>query len=197
MAVDAGADAVGFIFADSPRKIAVRAAVDIARNVPVPLNVGVVGVVADTPEGDVLAAGSTLPRLTLQFHGTELPDFCARASMGRDYIKVFHLKPDETYEQADFDALRAYEGATPMFDSRVGEQIGGTGVPFAWEILRGYKGKPFIISGGLTPENVGDCVRMLRPYAVDVRSGVETNGMKDPHKVRAFIAAVRAADASA
>jgi phosphoribosylanthranilate isomerase len=72
---------------------------------------------------------------------------------------------------------------------------GGTGHTFRWEIARELAGeRRFVVSGGLTPANVAECVRAVRPYAVDVRSGVETNGVKDPGKVRAFVRAVRAAN---
>ena len=93
---------------------------------------------------------------------------------------------------------RPFAHVTWMFDTAGDDgRSGGTGRTFAWELARRLAGdRRFVVSGGLTPENVGACVRAVRPYAVDVRSGVESNGMKDPGKVRAFVRAVRDADAA-
>ena len=134
-----------------------------------------------------------------QFHGDEPAEACEAFAAG-PYLKAFHVEMRRAYYPTDFARIaRPFEHATWMFDT-AGEsgRSGGTGRTFAWEIARRLAGeRRFVVSGGLTPENVGDCVRAVRPYAVDVRSGVETNGRKDPDKVRAFVRAVRDADMEA
>ena len=90
----------------------------------------------------------------------------------------------------------SYPRGLPLFDAWHPDRKGGTGITFRWSDLReGDRPGSFAVSGGLTPENVGDCVRLLRPDAVDVRTGVETDGRKDKQKMRAFVRAVREADA--
>lgn len=195
IAVDAGADAVGFIFAESPRKIdAVRAA-EIAKAVP-PL-VTIVAVYANNSKESQIATRLRLPRSIAQFSGSESPRDCVTVPFQESYIKAFHIRNNTEYSATDFnELLEAYASAMPLFDTKVDGMYGGSGVPFGWSVLERYRGRPYIVSGGLTPENVGACVRLLRPYGVDVRSGVESNGKKDPQKVQAFLDAVRAADAS-
>lgn len=196
MAVDAGADAVGVILAEeSERRVSIERFRDIAHAVPalVPL----VAVFVDPPESlvaEALKAGA-IP----QFHGDEPADACEAFAAG-PYLKAFHVKTRVAYYPDQFASFaRPYEHATWMFDTAGdGGRSGGTGRTFAWDLaLKLAGGRRFVISGGLTPENVGACVRAVRPYAVDVRSGVETNGMRDPDKVRAFVRAVREADAGA
>lgn len=131
----------------------------------------------------------------MQFSGDETAEFCESVAGGR-YLKVFHLGGER-----DADVIRSvrnYAGALPMFDALHPSKRGGTGTVFPWARLAA-NGRPptFVVSGGLTPENVGECVRILRPYAVDVRSGVETDGRKDTQKMRAFVRAVREADGEA
>ncbi|MBD5653563.1 MAG: phosphoribosylanthranilate isomerase [Candidatus Eremiobacteraeota bacterium] len=194
LAVEAGADAVGVIVAESPRRVAPA---DITKiSAAIPPFVDRIGVVAHTHDDD---ATSLLKRgFTLQFSGEELPSTCEAISQGRPYIKAFHIRAGVTYEPADFDELGAYTNATWMFDSRVDDRLGGTGVPFMWSVVASVaKRRPIVVSGGLTPENVGACVRAVRPYAVDVRGGVETSDRKDFDKMRAFVRAVREADAEA
>lgn len=143
----------------------------------------------------MLRAREAIPNLLLQFSGDETPEFCESLASGR-YLKVFHLGGP-----SDDEVLRTvgrYTGSLPMFDAAHPEKRGGTGTAFPWTRLAG-NGRPptFVVSGGLTPENVGECVRTVRPYAVDVRSGVESNGRKDEQKMRAFVRAVREADGQA
>jgi len=178
MVIDAGVDAIGMIFAESERKVSLETAKAIALS---------------TPAWVTLVGVFTIP----QFSGSEMPEYCERATsvFGR-YLKVFHIDPALDYLPEDFAELDAYEHATFMFDTRVGNKAGGTGVPFDWGVVKGLN-RPAIVAGGLTPENVGACVRHVRPFGVDVRSGVETNGVKDEAKVRAFVRAVREADAEA
>jgi len=193
LAVDAGADAVGVILAErSARRVSVERFRDIAQSVPALTTL--VAVFVDPPASlvdEALKAGA-IP----QFHGDEPADACEAFAAG-PYLKAFHIEQRRAYDPGDFiEHARAFEHATWMFDT-AGEdgRSGGTGRTFAWELARSLAGgRRFVVSGGLTPANVGDCVRTTRPYAVDVRSGVETNGMKDPEKVRAFVRAVRDAE---
>jgi phosphoribosylanthranilate isomerase len=196
IAVEAGADAVGVILAEeSERRVSIDRFREIAASVPA--FVTVVAVFVDPPSSlvdEALKVGA-IP----QFHGYEPADACEAFAAG-PYLKAYHVRPDHVQTRATFDALaRPFEHATWLFDTAgASGRSGGTGRTFAWEIARELAGdRRFVVSGGLTPENVGDCVRAVRPYAVDVRSGVETNGAKDAAKVRAFVEAVREADAAA
>lgn len=194
VAVDAGADAVGVIVAEtSERRVSVERLRTIAQTLPA--FVTLVAVFVDPPSSlvdEALKAGA-IP----QFHGDEPADACEAFAAG-PYLKAFHVEAGRVYHPDDFEHFaRPFEHATWLFDAaRDDGRSGGTGRTFGWELARRLAGeRRFVVSGGLSPENVGACVRAVRPYAVDVRSGVETNGMKDPGKVRAFVAAVRAADA--
>jgi phosphoribosylanthranilate isomerase len=196
VAVEAGADAVGVILAEeSERRVTIDRFRELAAGVPA--LVTVVAVFVDPPSSlvdEALKAGA-IP----QFHGYEPAEACEAFAAG-PYLKAYHVRPDHVQTRATFDALaRPFEHATWLFDTAgASGRSGGTARTFAWEIARELAGdRRFVVSGGLTPENVAACVRSVRPYAVDVRSGVETNGVKDPVKVRAFVDAVREADAAA
>jgi phosphoribosylanthranilate isomerase len=125
----------------------------------------------------------------LQFHGDEPPQFCAQ--FGLPYVKACRVK-------AGVDALeylRPFSGAAAwLFDSFVPE-YGGVGESFDWSLLPAARERPFILSGGLARENVAEAIRRVRPWGVDVSSGVESaKGIKDGAKIAAFIAEVRNAD---
>jgi phosphoribosylanthranilate isomerase len=197
LALRCGADAIGVIFAEaSPRRVSMEVARDIAMHVPAFTTL--VGVFVDAPAGliDEARLAGYLP----QFSGHESASQAEAFAEG-PYVKT--ARPASRSGQAtyagreQFEAFaRPYEHATWMFETHVAGLAGGTGVTFPWHIARELAGdRPIIISGGLTPENVGDCVRRVRPYAVDVRSGIETGGVKDPEKMRAFVRAVMEADA--
>jgi phosphoribosylanthranilate isomerase len=193
-----GVDAVGVIFAaSSPRRVAAPAALDIARVVPAyTALVGVFVHPAAAHVREALAAG-----YRAQFSGDESAGDCEGMTAGSAYVKVFHLAP-ESGAQLDpvaFEQHAAlYTRATWMFDTSVEGKSGGTGRTFAWDLARAVASRrPVIVSGGLTPENVGACIRRLRPYGVDVRSGIETGGVKDLEKMRAFVRAVKEADEQA
>ncbi|HEX3549585.1 MAG TPA: phosphoribosylanthranilate isomerase [Candidatus Elarobacter sp.] len=195
LAVDAGADAVGVILAESsPRHVSVERFRDIAATIPAMITL--VAVFVDPPAAlvdEALKAGA-IP----QFHGYERAEWCEAFAAG-PYLKAYHVREDHPRTRADFDRFaRPFEHATWLFDTAGdGGRSGGTGRTFAWETARELgDDRRYVVSGGLTPENVGDCVRTVRPYAVDVRSGVETNGAKDSAKVRAFVNAVRDANAA-
>jgi phosphoribosylanthranilate isomerase len=127
----------------------------------------------------------------LQFHGDEGPVYCAEAAR-RTGAKT--IKAARVAGRSDIQDLRAFQTDFHMLDAHVPGQQGGTGVTFAWELVREHpRDRPLILSGGLTAENVGEAIDAVRPFAVDVASGVESEpGVKDHAKMAAFAAAVRA-----
>jgi phosphoribosylanthranilate isomerase len=186
-AVGAGADALGFMFYESsPRNVAVKVAADIIRQLP-PF-VAKVGVFVNTTEESVRRAIGDSGIDTLQFHGDETPEFCRKFSPLKIY-KAFRMQ--------NLESLRALPGFRTdawLLDSFVEGMPGGTGAKFNWDLAVESKklGRPIILAGGLTPENVADAVRKVGPYAVDVSSGVELEpGKKDHAKVRRFVAAAK------
>jgi len=187
-AVEAGADALGFMFYErSPRKISIETASAIKTALP-PFVVKV-GVFADAIE-NVIRSAMLSGLNALQFHGNEPPDFVKRFSPITT-IKAFRIQ-----NAASLAQLAAYNTSAWLLDSYTPAQLGGTGTAFDWTLaLQARKfGRPIILAGGLTPENVADAVRKVRPYAVDVSSGVESApGKKDPAKVAAFIQAAKSA----
>lgn len=144
----------------------------------------------------MLAALDLIPGLFLQFSGQETPELCEGLAT-RPYLKAFHLG-GERAEGEVIVSIAPYRHALPLFDTWDPVKRGGTGRPFSWSVLaNAKKPSPFAVSGGLTPENVGACVRLLRPNLVDVRTGVERDGRKDHKKMHDFVRAVREADAQA
>lgn len=187
-AVTAGADLIGFVFYDgSPRHVSVAQAAAIARLVPP--HVVRAGLFVNAPEADVAEALSACGLQLLQFHGEEPPEYCRQFPAMT--MKAFRVKDAETLR-----ALPAYPTDAWLLDAYVPGERGGTGRAFNWELAADAVklGRPVFLAGGLTPENVAEAVRRARPFAVDVSSGVEsTPGVKDEAKVRAFIAAAKAA----
>lgn len=193
-AVAAGADAVGLIFASSPRRISPEQGATVA--VAVPAQVSIVGVFIDPSPEELEHALLMLPRLMPQFSGSEPPELCRY--LGIPYLKVFPVAAEAGLGDDALSAeLKRYPEALPIFET-ASQHRGGSGRTFDWPRVSGLvRRRRSVISGGLTAANVSACVRLLRPYAVDVRSGVESAGVKDASKLRAFIRAVRAADATA
>jgi phosphoribosylanthranilate isomerase len=193
-AVAAGADALGFVFyPPSPRYVDPQVAATIIRALP-PF-VTTVGLVVD-PDADALRALlRTVPLSLLQFHGDEDDAFCAQFS--QPWIKALTVKPG-----SDVAALIAqHPGASGiLLDTWHPDLKGGTGQTFDWKTFPENTGKPLVLAGGLTPDNVADAVRLTQPYAVDVSGGVEAvdatgrprKGIKDAALIEAFIAGVNA-----
>jgi phosphoribosylanthranilate isomerase len=194
LAIEAGADALGFIFAESPRRLRLEQIPELMRAVtPLVTPVAVLTEREADLVADLLAFG-----YTIQFSGNERPEACLRLTGGVPYIKAFHIAPGDQNASARIPEFEAYANALWMFDTFAGDRGGGAGVPFDWSLVAAAaRTRPSVIAGGLSPENVGDCVRAVRPYAVDVRSGVERDGKKDFERMRAFVRAVREADAEA
>ncbi len=187
-AVEAGADALGFMFyRPSPRWVACERAAEIIRELP-PF-VAKVGVFVNPTEQEVRRAIGDGGLDTLQFHGEEPPEFCRR--FGLKVIKAFRIRDAESLA-----TLRAYATETWLLDSYAEGKYGGTGTPFHWELAVAAvtQGGRVLLAGGLTPENAAAAVRQVRPYGLDVSSGVESApGKKDAVKVRDFIRAAKAA----
>lgn len=188
-AAAAGADAVGFIlYPKSPRYVGPeRLAALVAA---VPAFVTTVGLFVEPEASLVEKALAAAPLDLLQFHGNETEDECAR--YGRPWLKVARMAPG-----LDLVKFRdRYRGARALLlDTHVPE-YGGSGKTFDWSIIPAELAPQVVLSGGLNALNVADAVRQVRPYAVDVASGVEAApGRKDPARIAAFVAAVRAADA--
>jgi phosphoribosylanthranilate isomerase len=190
LAVRHGADAIGVVFAESPRRVAPDIAADILRRVQ-PF-VSRVGVFADQPVDTVRDAVAQCPIDRVQLSGNE-PAGVARA-LDMPLIKAVHVNAAE-----DIERHASYPAQWFLLDAPAVEgRMGGTGERFGWNEVRDlpWHRDRVIVAGGLTPDNVGDVVAQLRPAAVDVSSGVELEpGIKDPEKVAAFLAAVREADA--
>ena len=196
-AAEAGADAVGFVFyAMSPRRVEIARAKEIASVLP-PFVIRV-GVFVDESRGQMLRAADEVGLDILQLHGDEPPDLVK--NLPRRAIKA--VRVGRGFDTADA-VLWGERAAGVVVDTRlVGETVmpGGTGVPFDWDLGRGLRDRvPFLmLAGGLSPENVATAVKLVHPHAVDVSSAVESlPGRKEPEKVRAFIEAVRTADAEA
>lgn len=187
MACEVGADALGFVFYEkSPRHVSIASATALLRELP-PF-VQSVGLFVDAPPAFIEAVLRAAPLDLLQFHGDETAADCAR--FGRPYIKAVRVNRETDLLKcaADFDTA-----AGLLLDAYVPGIPGGTGERFDWNLIPADLPKPFILSGGLTPDNVGEAVERVRPWAVDVSSGVEAaKGVKDAHKVAQFIANAKA-----
>lgn len=190
VACEAGADAIGLVFhPPSPRNVDTAAARAIVHAVPA--FVTTVAVFVDPREEDVRRLLDQVPIDLLQFHGDETAQFCGR--FGRRFVKAMRVRPGiDLLEYA-----RAFEGACALLlDAYVSGIHGGTGTSFDWRSVPPQLPLPAILSGGLDAGNVAGAVRQVRPWGVDVSSGVEAaKGIKDPQRIRAFIAGVRDADA--
>jgi len=191
-AVDAGADAVGFVFhPDSPRHLTVERAGVLARALP-PF-VTPVGLFVNATRDDVDAALQAIPTLVLQFHGDETPADCAQ--FARPYLRAVRMTPE--LDLLDF-ARRFGEAQGLLLDAHV-EGFGGGGKAFDWSLVpAGFPADSrhrLVLSGGLHAANVCDGILRVRPWAVDVSSGVESSrGVKDAAAIRRFCDAVREAD---
>jgi phosphoribosylanthranilate isomerase len=155
----------------------------------------VAGVFVNAQLDAVAEAADAIGLTLLQFHGDEGPVYCAEAAR-RTGAKV--IKAARVGGRADIQDLRAFQTDFHLLDAHVPGQQGGTGETFAWELASEHpRDRPLILSGGLTPENVRDAIAAVRPFAVDVASGVEREpGVKDHAKMAAFAQAARAAAAA-
>lgn len=188
-AVAAGADALGFVFyAKSPRNIDIRQAAELLAVLP-PFVTSVGLFVDPTAEGVREVLGQA-PLDVLQFHGDETPEFCAQ--FGRPYLKAIRVRPGVDLIEC---ATRYADAQGLLLDAYVDGVQGGTGELFDWALIPRQLSLPVILSGGLHAGNVAAAMRAVRPYAVDVSSGVEAaKGIKDGAKIVAFIKEVKQID---
>ena len=187
-AVEAGADALGFIFVPgTPRLVLPEIVEGIVAGLP-PF-VTPVGVFMDQPLEEVLRIATRCNLQAIQLHGGEPEAFSRRIPL--KVIKAIRVR-----DAADLRPMATYPAHAFLLDAFVEGRPGGTGNTICWDLAAQAKGRaPLILSGGLRPDTVGPAIRRVRPYGVDVSSGVEVRpGRKDHQKVREFIAAVRRAD---
>lgn len=187
-AVDAGADAVGFVFyPPSPRFVSPVVAAVLA--VAVPPFVARVGLFVNAEPAAVRETLAQVPLDVLQFHGDEDAAYCAQ--FGKPYLKAARVRPGlDLLEYA-----RAFPSAQGLLLDAFVEEYGGAGQVFDWRMIPARLPLPMVLSGGLSAANVQEAVVKVRPWAVDVSSGVEqAKGIKDVVKIAAFVAAVRTAD---
>lgn len=188
LAVDAGADALGFVFyAKSPRAVTLALAQTIFAALP-PF-VTTVGLFVNATRVELDGLLAELPLDLLQFHGDELPADCV--GYNRPYIKALRVKPGDDVAQL---AAPYVQASGVLLDTFVPGVPGGTGAAFDWSLVPRNFVKPIILAGGLTEHNVFAAIAQVRPYAVDVSGGVEASkGVKDAAKVAAFMREVRRA----
>lgn len=184
-AVAAGVDAIGLVFyPESPRHVTIAQAVTLCREIP-PF-VTIVGLFVNPSRAEVHRVVESVPLNLLQFHGDETVDQCE--GFGLPYLRAARVRPgvDLLEFASQFPSARALllDTWTPAY--------GGSGESFDWSLVPASCPLPVILSGGLTPNNVAEAIRQVRPVAVDVSSGVESaKGIKDAAKIRAFVSAVR------
>ncbi|HMN02772.1 phosphoribosylanthranilate isomerase [Geobacter anodireducens] len=181
VAVEAGADALGFVFHDeSPRHVTPEQAAGIIAGLP-PF-IQTVGLFVNRPLAFVNDTAARCRLDLVQLHGDEPPEFCD--AVERRVIKAFRVK-----DITSLDPIRHYRVAAHLLDAYSPKAYGGTGLTFNWDIAAAAKAfGPLILAGGLTPDNVREAVETVKPYAVDVSGGVESApGRKDAARVREFI----------
>lgn len=187
LAIEAGANAFGMIFAPSPREISLEAAAEIARRPPA---IEPVAVFVNPSQALVDDVRDMFPQALLQFSGDEPPEFVAR--YGDRAIKAVHVDRDAINLA---ERAARFPDATLLLDARHDGMAGGTGTTFPWEhAIPIAQTRRVIIAGGLNPENVAACIERVRPFGVDVRTGIERNDRKDFDKMQAFVRAVRSLD---
>jgi phosphoribosylanthranilate isomerase len=196
-AAQSGADAIGLVFwRGTPRVVAHARAREIA--IAMPAFVSIVGLFVDPTASEVQAALEAVPLDLLQFHGHETPAFCR--SFGRRYLKAIAVDAigDLLESVSPYDDAAGWLFDAPPLHGRPG----GTGRTFEWSRLPASLARPLVLSGGLDAGNVASAIRTVRPWAVDVSSGVEASdadgrsraGIKDAAKIAAFVEEVRHAD---
>lgn len=179
-AVNAGADALGFVFAESKRKIEPEKARDIVRKLP--SKVMKVGVFVNVAKAKIESIAEAVGLTHIQLHGDETPEFCK--SLQLPVIKAIRIEDHESLKK-----IMEFPCEYVLLDGPKGIFYGGNGLKFDWSLAakQNFAGKKIILAGGLTPDNVAEAVMLVRPYMVDVSSGVETDGKKDLHKVKEFL----------
>jgi phosphoribosylanthranilate isomerase len=186
IAASSGADALGLVFyAPSPRYVSIERALEICAALP-PF-ISKVGLFVNADSATVSEVCSRVALDVLQFHGDEAPEYCAQ--FGMPYLKAIRVRPGMDLLQC---ALQFKDAQGLLLDAYKEGMPGGTGATFDWNLIPGYLPRPVILSGGLDADNVAAAIKQVRPYAVDVSSGVESQkGIKSAAKIRAFINEVK------
>lgn len=179
-AVSHGADALGFVFAESKRRISPKQAKEIIAGLPE--NVLKVGVFVNENRHVIRQVVEETGLTTVQLHGDERPEACEGFSV--PVIKAFSLSA-----VTDLEQITKYRCDTVLLDSPRGAYYGGNGMSFNWNLLKNtdLQGRRVILAGGLNPSNVEEAIQLVKPFMVDVSSGVESEGKKDKEKIRSFI----------
>ncbi|WP_456274447.1 phosphoribosylanthranilate isomerase [Bacillus sp. AK031] len=178
-AEETGADAIGFVFAESKRMITTETARKISKELSP--SVKKVGVFVDAAKDEIERIVDLAGIDFVQLHGNETPEFCHSLS-------VPCYKAISIQRQSDLNEVGRYTGNYILLDSGHGSSKGGNGTSFDWNYLRNFTAdKKIILAGGLNVENIERAVREVNPFMVDVSSGVETDGAKDPEKIKKFI----------
>ncbi|HDR9030456.1 TPA: phosphoribosylanthranilate isomerase [Burkholderia vietnamiensis] len=193
-----GADAIGLVFyPSSPRAVSIAQAAELARAAP-PF-VSVVGLFVNATEAEIDAVVRDVPLTMLQFHGDETPQQCE--ALGRavrlPWLRAVRVGPSTQPADLVESDLHYSKARGLLFDTLVPD-YGGSGKVFDWSLIPAELAHRAVLSGGLNAQNVGDAIRRLRPFAVDVSSGIEVagaKGVKDHARMAAFVRAVRDADA--
>ena len=186
-AVEAGADAIGFVFTVSTRRISIDKAIELSAYVPG--GVLRVGLFLDQDRSEIERVIGSVPLDILQFHGNETEQECDRFKL--PWLKAVAMENAESVKQAE----QNFPGAAGLLlDSHSKGKRGGSGKSFDWSLSRSIE-KPVWLAGGLNADNVTRAIQTVRPYAVDVSSGVESEpGIKDLARLKAFVKAVRQAE---
>lgn len=199
LAAEAGADAVGFVFAPSPRRMTVEQVAAITPHLPA--SIEKVGVFVDADFAAIVAAVNACGLTGIQLHSDGIAHLSgqlrARFGPGLRILRVLHFSTDSQVQLRA--ASQVPEIDAVLIDSRTATTVGGTGIPFDWSAARttvfaANKSVKLVAAGGLHPANVAEAIATLSPWGIDVASGVELSpGRKDPAKVRAFVQNARAA----
>ncbi len=184
VAVDAGADAIGFVFAPSSRRVTIEAAKKLAKQIP--SNVLKIGVFVDATYEELERAFREVPLDYIQLHGNETPAFIEGLQLPT--IKAFSIRTIEDVREAATYKVDYY-----LFDAPGQAYKGGSGVTFDWSLLQdiGISAERIILAGGLHKRNVESAITCVKPFMVDVSSGVEVEQRKDEHLIRAFVRTVK------
>ncbi len=198
LASELGANALGFVFAESPRKVKPDTAAEIIAELP-PF-ISTVGVFVNHPAREVKAIANYCKLDALQFHGEETGSYCQQ--FHQRVIKGFRMRnyteiEDWIFHENEFEAETLLDPASNvvayLVDAYARGQYGGTGIHLKWELVRNLESrKPLILAGGLDHKNVALAIKVVKPFAVDVSSGVELKpGKKDKYKLREFMKVIR------
>lgn len=184
VAVQAGADAIGFVFAPSKRKITIDKARELAKGIP--SEVWKIGVFVNATKEELLTAFQEVPLDFIQYHGHETPEFVRTNN-------VPSIKALSVHNEADVLQAKQYDTDFYLFDAPGTDYQGGSGEVFDWKLMEGndIPTEKIILAGGLNPNNVKVAIEQIKPFMVDVSSGVERNGTKDIKLIQAFIRAVK------